>query len=83
MQKNVKLMAEIAVAVALSTVLSYLTLFRMPQGGSINLEMLPILFIAFRWGGVPGLLLESYTDWYRLSPEPMSFTPLNFCWIIL
>ncbi len=56
MQKNVKLMAEIAVAVALSTVLSYLTLFRMPQGGSINLEMLPILFIAFRWGGVPGVI---------------------------
>ncbi len=55
MKNNVKMLAEIAVAVALSTVLSYLTLFRMPQGGSINLEMLPLLFIAFRWGGVPGI----------------------------
>lgn len=53
---RVRLLAEIAVAAALSTVLSFITIWRMPQGGSVNLEMLPILFIAFRWGGVPGII---------------------------
>lgn len=56
--RNVKLqmLVEMAVAVALALVLNKLTLFHMPQGGSVNLEMLPILFVALRWGVWAGML---------------------------
>jgi thiamine transporter len=47
--------AEMAIAVALAAALGLLKLFVMPQGGSVSLEMLPILFIAVRRGLVPGL----------------------------
>jgi len=47
---RVRKLTEGALCVALSVVLSYLKLFRMPQGGSITLEMAPILFFAYRCG---------------------------------
>lgn len=54
--EKLRIMTEIAMAVALSTVLSFLRLWRMPMGGSVNLEMLPILFVAFRHGGPAGII---------------------------
>ena len=47
--------AEMSIAVALAAALGLLKLFVMPQGGSVSLEMLPILFIAIRRGLVPAL----------------------------
>ncbi|MGZ4198670.1 MAG: energy-coupled thiamine transporter ThiT [Thermoleophilia bacterium] len=47
--------AEMAIAVAIAAALGLVKLFVMPQGGSVSLEMLPILFIAVRRGLVPGL----------------------------
>jgi len=47
---STRMMAEIGVAVALAVVLNFFKLWRMPQGGSISLEMLPVIVIAFRWG---------------------------------
>jgi thiamine transporter len=55
MKKNqIRIMTEIGMAVALAAIFNFITLWRMPQGGSVNLEMLPILIIAFRWGAGPG-----------------------------
>jgi thiamine transporter len=53
---SVRVLAEIGVAVALSAVLGQLRLFQMPQGGSVSLEMLPIIFIAIRGGVMPALV---------------------------
>jgi thiamine transporter len=56
---GVRAIAEIGVAVALAAALSWFSQafpFRMPQGGSFGLEMLPILFIAIRRGVVPGVV---------------------------
>ncbi|MFN2340412.1 MAG: energy-coupled thiamine transporter ThiT [Halanaerobium sp.] len=47
---STRMLAEIGVAVALAVVLNFLKLWRMPQGGSVSLEMLPIFVVAFRWG---------------------------------
>ncbi len=47
--------AEMAIAVALAAALGLVKLFVMPQGGSVSLEMLPILFIAVRRGLVPAV----------------------------
>lgn len=52
---GVATVAEIAVAVALAAVLGQVRLFVMPQGGSVSLELLPLVFIAVRRGVVPGL----------------------------
>lgn len=43
------------VAVALAAVLGLVRVWTMPQGGSVSLEMLPILFVAIRRGLGPGV----------------------------
>ena len=64
-------LVEGALCIALSIVLSYLRLFRMPQGGSVNLELVPLILFAWRrglcWGcgagvlaGLMNLLLGGY-----------------------
>ncbi|MCD8090559.1 MAG: energy-coupled thiamine transporter ThiT [Clostridiales bacterium] len=49
-----KILVEAAVMIALATVLSYVKLFEMPQGGSITLEMVPLIIMSYRhntkWG---------------------------------
>lgn len=50
-----KMLVEMAVAIAIALGMNKLTLFQMPQGGSVNLEMLPLIFIALRWGAGAGL----------------------------
>jgi len=52
---GVQAYAELGVAMALAAVLGQVRLFAMPQGGSVSLELLPIVFIAVRRGVVPGL----------------------------
>jgi len=52
---GVQVYAELGVAVALAAVLGQVRLFAMPQGGSVSLEMLPIVFIAVRRGVAPAL----------------------------
>jgi thiamine transporter len=50
---GVQALAEIGVAIALAAVLGQIRLFVMPQGGSVSLELLPIIFIAVRRGVAP------------------------------
>jgi thiamine transporter len=49
-------MLEIAIMTAIAVVLDQWTLFKMPQGGSVTLVMVPIAVLAFRRGLVPGLI---------------------------
>ncbi len=49
-------LVEIAISVALAVALSYLKFFRMPQGGSVSLQMVPIVVLAVRCGTIPGLI---------------------------
>ena len=50
---GVQAVAEIGVAIALAAVLGQVRIFVMPQGGSVSLELLPIMFLAVRRGVVP------------------------------
>lgn len=52
---SVPTLAEVAVCIALAAVLGLLKVFTMPQGGSVSLEMLPLLFLAVRRGAGPAL----------------------------
>lgn len=55
-RKKLQFLMEASILGALSFILDKLTLFAMPQGGSITLSMLPIIVMAFRWGIKGGLL---------------------------
>jgi len=52
---SVSALAEMGVAVALAVVLGFVRPFTMPQGGSVSLEMLPLIFVAVRRGVGPGV----------------------------
>lgn len=52
------MLANGALCIALSTVLSFITLYKMPQGGSITLaSMLPMFLFAYAYGVGPGMLV--------------------------
>ncbi len=54
--RQVRMLCEGAMMVALAQVLSYIKLMQLPNGGSVTAAMFPILFFAVRWGLTPGLM---------------------------
>ena len=57
-QSKTRMLAEAGVAIAIAQVLSFITLFHMPQGGSIKAAALvPLMFYAYRWGGTRGIFV--------------------------
>lgn len=54
-------MIEGALCIALALVLTKLNLFAMPQGGSVDLELVPLLLFAYRRGPKLGILIGVLT----------------------
>lgn len=54
-------MIEGALCIALSLVLTRLNLFAMPQGGSVDLELVPLILFAYRRGPKLGILAGALT----------------------
>ena len=59
--KNTRRLTETAIMIALATMLSYLTLFKAPMGGSVTVfSQLPIVIIGYRygfkWGTLTGVI---------------------------
>lgn len=53
---SARLMAQIAIAVAIASVLNMMILFRLPQGGSVTMaSMVPIYLISFAYGPQVGV----------------------------
>ncbi len=84
---DTKVLAEMAIAIALATVLSYIKIFTMPYGGSVTLgSMVPILLIAFRRdvkvGVTTGVIygfVQMFLDGWFYSPVGMFLDyPLAF-----
>ena len=67
--KHVAVMIEGALCIALCIVLEKINIFAMPQGGSVDFELIPLLLFAYRrgmkWGiqagALTGLLPERST----------------------
>ena len=55
---GVRSLCEGALMIALAEILSFMPLYKMPWGGSIDLAMLPIFIFCVRWGFGPGLLVS-------------------------
>lgn len=73
-RKRLQLLLEVAILGAVSFVLDMIG-FKMPQGGSVTLSMLPIIIMAFRWGFTGGMLtgfisglLQLITGGFVLNP---------------
>lgn len=49
-------LVEAALTIALAMVFSKLVLFRLPQGGSVTLEIVPLLILSRRWGLKRGVI---------------------------
>ena len=58
--KNVSIMIEGALCIALCIVLEKINIFAMPQGGSVDFELIPLLLFTYRrglkWGMQAGVL---------------------------
>ena len=75
MKGSVRIMTEVAMAAALSMVLSLIVFYRLPQGGNVSFSMVPIFLMAFRrgplWGIATGVVagaLQMIVDPYFLHP---------------
>jgi len=74
-RENLRALIESALLVAIAFVLSYITLFRMPQGGSVTpISMLPLLVIGLRhgvkWGLCGGLIYACLQMLQQFWPPP-------------
>ena len=54
--KSIRVLTEGAIFIALAEILSFLPLYKLPWGGSIDFAMLPILLFCVRWGFGPGMI---------------------------
>ena len=55
-KKNLLMLTECAIMIALATVLSMVKIWQMPMGGSVTLcSMLPIMLIGIKYGNVAGV----------------------------
>ncbi len=54
--KKTRVMADIAISVAIAVVCSFIKLWEMPQGGSVSLTMIPLLLISIRRGCAAGTI---------------------------
>ncbi|MBN1333721.1 MAG: energy-coupled thiamine transporter ThiT [Synergistales bacterium] len=95
MQNRTRMLVEGGLAAGLAIALSYLRIFRMPQGGSVTLENLPLLIYALRWGfkggfgaGVVAGLVQLILGGYVVHPAqalldyPIAFGVLGFAGLV-
>lgn len=66
-----QMLANAAICMALSFVLSYIRLFKLPQGGSVTpASLLPILAFAYYHGTVPGLIVGIAYGFLQMIQDP-------------
>lgn len=90
--RKTKMLCEAALMLAFAQILSYLRLYHFPQGGSVDLAMLPIVLFAVRygvgWGTLVGLVfglmqyligLSTAIDWTSMVCDYLvAYTLLGF-----
>jgi len=70
-------LTEAALAVALATVLGLIKVFQMPFGGSISLEMMPLILLALRHGVRVGVLTGIVYGFVNLILLPIVVHPVQ------
>jgi len=80
--QKVLLLVEIAIFAALGFVLDFVA-FKMPQGGSVSLVMIPIVLMAFRRGAIAGIVTGLLVGLLQIVSGIINVTPLSFSFVIL
>lgn len=75
--KDTRILAEAALAIALAFVLGLITVFRMPFGGSVSLEMVPLILLALRQGWKVGALTGAAYGLLNLAINPVILHPVQ------
>src|ERR687885_1516972 len=75
--KDTRVLAEAALAVALAFVLGLIKVFQMPFGGSISLEMVPLILLALRQGPWVGMVAGAAYGLVDLAIEPFAVHPVQ------
>jgi thiamine transporter len=77
---STKILAEIIVLVSSAGALSLIShsFFRLPQGGSINLGMIPIFWLALRRGWIIGIFAGAVFGVVDMTIEPFIVNPIQF-----
>lgn len=73
---STKILAEVAIFISLATVLSFIKIFSLPQGGSVTAgSMVPILWLALRRGPRVGLFAAVLYGIVQLVVDPQIYFP--------
>ena len=75
--KDTRVLTEASLAIALAFVLGFVTLFRMPLGGSISFEMVPLILLAVRQGWKVGMLAGAAYGLLNLAVGPVILHPIQ------
>lgn len=75
--KDTRVLAEAALAIALAFVLGLIKVFQMPFGGSISLDMVPLILLALRQGPGVGIVAGAAYGLLDLAIEPVVLHPVQ------
>ena len=75
--KDTRVLTEAALAIALAFVLGLIKVFQMPFGGSISLEMIPLILLALRQGTPVGIIAGTAYGLLDLAVEPFIVHPVQ------
>jgi thiamine transporter len=75
--RNTRVLTEAAIAVALSFVLGLFVLFKMPFGGSVSLEMIPLILLSLRQGWKVGVVGGATYGLLDLAIDPYVVHPVQ------
>jgi thiamine transporter len=75
--RETRVLTEAALAIALAFVLGLLPAFKMPFGGSISLEMIPLILLALRQGPVVGTVAGIAYGFLDLVIDPFIVHPVQ------
>ncbi len=75
---SLRTIAEVGVSLGLAVVFQYIRVFEMPQGGSVSLEMLPLLYLSIMRGAGVGILAGGLYGVVQLLLKPYVIHPVQF-----
>lgn len=77
MNDKTRQITEIAATIALAVVCSFICVYKMPQGGSIALTMIPILFLSIRRGPWQGMIAGALYGLISLAIDGVVYHPMS------
>jgi thiamine transporter len=75
--RDTRVLTEAALAIALAFVLGLIKVWKMPYGGSISLEMVPLILLALRQGPFVGIVAGAAYGLLNLAVEPVALHPVQ------